>query len=85
MVSEWRQHRDEAAASVCQRKDTELVQDVLSVGDGGEQPVEVVLGMTSREESKDCEEVTGIRAEFLEHWGGQTVQWWQQAYNVPTS
>ena len=43
MVPEWRQHRDEVAASVRQRKDTELVQDVLSVGDGGMQPVEVVL------------------------------------------
>ena len=53
MVPEWRQHRDEVAASVRQRKDTELVQDVLSVGDGGVQPVEIVLLRAAKRSGDD--------------------------------
>jgi hypothetical protein len=48
-----------------------LVKNVPSVGDAGEKPVEVILVNALREESNDSEEVTGIRAEFFERWGGE--------------
>ena len=49
---------------MCQRKDTEFIKHGSSVGDGREQPVEVVLVDALREEGDDAEEVAGIGAEF---------------------
>ena len=49
---------------MCQREDTEFVEDGSSTGDGRKQPVKVVLIDPLREESDDAEEVTGIGTEF---------------------
>ena len=66
VISERRQHRDESVAPICQRKDTGFVEDGSSVGDGGEQPIDVVLIDALREESDDTEEVTGAGTKFAE-------------------
>ena len=66
MISDWSQHRDETVAAVRQRKNTELVEDVLSAGDGGEKPVEVSLVYAVWEKGDHSKEVTGVRAEFAE-------------------
>ena len=66
VVPNWCQHCDEVIAPVRQRKSTEFVEDVLSVRDGGEEPIEVVLVDAVGEERDHSEEVTGIRAEFAE-------------------
>ena len=50
MVPEWRQY-DESIASIHQGKGAEPVEDPHSVGDGGKQPVEIVLVDALREES----------------------------------
>ena len=71
MVSEWPQHCDEAIVLVCQRKDTEFVNNAPSVGDSGEQPVKVVFVDTLREEGNDPKKPPGIRAEFFECRGGK--------------
>ena len=69
MVSGWCQHGDEVAASRCQRKKTKFVGYVLPVGNGGKQPVEVVLVDTSWEEGGYSKEVTGVRTQFGEERG----------------
>jgi hypothetical protein len=71
VVSDWCQHCDETVAPVRQRKNAESVEGVLSVGDGGEKPVEVIFVDTLREESNNFEEVTCIGAETMERWGGE--------------
>ena len=50
----------------CQGKDTELVEDVLSVGDDGKEPVKVFLVYSLWEESDNAEEVTSLGTEFDE-------------------
>ena len=70
VVPKWRQHRDKPLASISQRKDAEGIEDVRSAGDGGKQPVQVVLVDTSREEGDNSEEVAGVRAEIPEHQRG---------------
>jgi len=65
-------------------KDVEPIKDHFPVGDGGKQPIEVVLINTLREESNDSKEIMCIRAKVLEHWRGE----WQidggcQALVVP--
>ena len=67
IISEWRQHRDESPAPIRQRKNAELVEDVGSVEDGREQPVEIVLIDALREEGDDFEERSCIGPKFLEH------------------
>ena len=67
VVPKWRQHCHKSVASVRQRENAEGVEDLCSVGDGGEQPVQVVLVGALREEGDDAEKPSGIRAEFLEH------------------
>ena len=71
VVSDRCQHRDETIASVCQRKSAELIEDVLSVGDGGEEPGEVFLVYPLWEERDDFEEVTGVGAECVECGGSE--------------
>ena len=71
VVPNWCQHCDEVIAPVRQRKNTELVEDVLPVGDGGEKPVKVFLVYALREESDHSEEVTSIGAEFVECGGSE--------------
>ena len=71
MISECCQHCDKSISSKCQRKDVEFVKDVCSIRDGRKQPVEVVLINTLREEGNDLKKPLGIRAKFLEHWGGK--------------
>jgi hypothetical protein len=46
------------------RKDTELGEDLLSVGDGGEKPVEVFLVDALWEESDNPEEVARVGSEL---------------------
>ena len=45
----------------------EPVEDASSVGDGREQPVDVVLVDSLREEGNNSKEIAGIRSKFLEH------------------
>ena len=71
VVSDWRQHRDEAVAPICQRKNTEPVEGVLSVGYGGKKPVEVFLVDALGEEGDHSKEVTRNRVEATECRGGQ--------------
>ena len=71
VVSNWCQHCDEVTAPVRQRKNTELVKDVLSVRDGGEEPVKVFLVYPLREERDHPKEVTGVRTEFAECGGSE--------------
>ena len=71
IVSEWCQHHDEAIASIGQRKNAEFVESVPSVGDAGEQPLEIVLVDALREEGDDSEEVAGVGAEFLKRRRGK--------------
>ena len=52
VVADWCQHCDESVAPIRQRKNTEFVEDVLSVGDGGEKPVEVRFVNALGEESE---------------------------------
>ena len=59
--------RHESVVSMCQRKNTESVADVRSVGDAGEQPLDLILVNTLREEGNNLEELPGIGTEFLEH------------------
>ena len=66
MVSERCQHGDEAVASVCQRKNAEFIEDVLSVRDGGKKPVEISLADTLREEGDGAKEVAGAGAKLAE-------------------
>jgi hypothetical protein len=66
VVSDWCQHRDEVVSPIRQRKKTESVEDVLSVGDGGEKPVEVFLVDSLGEESSNFEEVACIGAKAAE-------------------
>ena len=68
VVSNGRQHRDEAVVPMRQRKGEEFVEDFLLVGDSGEQPVEVLFVDALGEESDNFEEVTSIGAEFAERW-----------------
>ena len=70
-TSQWRKHCDESIVLMRQRKDVERVKDDGPVGDGREQPVEVVLIDSLREESDDLKEPPGVRAEFSEHRRGQ--------------
>ena len=65
----WRQHRDETVALVRQRKNVESVEDVLSVWDDGEKPVDVVLVDPLREEGDDSDEVMRRGAEAMESRG----------------
>ena len=71
IVSDRCQHCDEAVASICQRKSTELVEDVLYVGDGGKKTLEVSLVDALREKGNNSEEVTGARAKFAECGGSE--------------
>ena len=57
VVSDWRQHRNEAVAPISQRKNAEFIEDLLSVGDGWKKPVKIFLIDALREESNDSEEV----------------------------
>ena len=49
----------EAVASMYRGKDAEFVEDVLSVGDGGDQPNEVVFVIALKEESDDPKKRAG--------------------------
>ena len=71
MVPERGQHRDKSVTLVCEEKGAERVEDVCSVEYAGEQPLDLVLTDTLREECDCPEELPGIRAEFLEHGGGE--------------
>ena len=62
---------DEIFASRGQRKNTEFVDDVLSIGNGGEQPVEVVFANPLGEKRDDPKEVTGVWAKFAECGGSE--------------
>ena len=66
MVSDRRQHGSKVVASGRQRQEREFVEYDLPVGDGGKQPVEVVLVDALREEGDNSEEVTGVGAEVAE-------------------
>ena len=68
VVSNWCQHGDEVVAAMSQRKDAKFVEDVLSIGDCWEQPVEVILVNSVWEECDNFEEIAGVGAEFLECW-----------------
>jgi hypothetical protein len=48
-----------------QRKDAEFVEDILSVGDGRKQPIEVVLVDALWEEGNDLEEFSGTGSGFV--------------------
>ena len=71
IVLEGCQHRDESVTPICQGKNAEVVEDICSVGDCREQPIEVVLINSLREECDDSEKPSGVGAEFLKHRGGQ--------------
>jgi hypothetical protein len=60
MVSDRRQHCEKAVVPVCQRKETELVKDVLLLGDCGKKPVEVLLVDALGKESDNFKEVAYI-------------------------
>ena len=66
VVSEWREHRNESVAPICQGNDAELVEDVSSVRDSGEQPIKIVFINALREECDDSEKRRAIRAKVLE-------------------
>ena len=59
VLSDRCQHRYEAVAPIRQRKDAEFVENVLSVGDGGKQPIEVVLIDALWKEGDNFEEFSG--------------------------
>jgi hypothetical protein len=65
ILSDWCQHGDETVAPICQRKDAECVEDVLSVGDGRKQPIEVVLVDALWEEGNNLEEFSGAWNRFV--------------------
>ena len=69
VVSDGCQHCDETVAPMRQRKHTEFVKGVLSVGNGGEKPVEILLVDALGEKSNDSEEVSCIGTEAEECWG----------------
>ena len=71
MVSDWCQHGDEIVALRGQGKNTEFVEDFLSIGNGGEQPVEVILVNTLGEKCNDPKEVTGMRTKLAECGGSE--------------
>ena len=71
MVSDWRQHCDETAAPIRQRKNTEFVEDVHYVGNRGEEPVEVFHVDALGEEGDDCKEVMRVGAEAAEGGGSK--------------
>ena len=71
MVAERRQHRDEPIISICEGENAEVVEDVCSVRDGGEQPLEDFLIDALREEGDDSEKPSGVGSEFLEHRRGE--------------
>ena len=56
---------------MCQGENTKFVEDICSVGDGGKQPVNVVLVDALGEESDNRKEVASIGAKLLEHGGGE--------------
>ena len=53
------------------REDAEPVEDACSIGDGREQPLEVVLVDALWEEGNDSKKRSGTGAKFLEHGGGE--------------
>ena len=65
------QHCDEPVVPICQRKDAEFVEDVLSVGDRGKEPIEVVLVHALREESDHSQKVAGVGPELVESGGSK--------------
>ena len=71
VVSDWRQHCDEAVAPVRQRKNAKCVEDVPSVGDPGKKPVEGFLVDALGKESDHSEEVAGGGAEGEECRGSE--------------
>ena len=66
MVSERRKHSDKPVASICQGEDAELVEDISSVRDRGEQPVDVAFVDTLWEESNRFEKRSGVKTKGLE-------------------
>ena len=71
VVSDWGQHCDKAAVPVRQRKNKEFVKNVLSVGDGGKKPVDVILVDALGEKCDDSEEVTRVGAEAAKYGGSK--------------
>jgi len=71
IISERCERRDESIASICQRKNAELVKGVCCIGGGGKQPVGVILIDTLREEGDNSEKPSCVVAEFLERGGGE--------------
>ena len=69
VVSEGDQHCDEAVAPVREGENAEFVEDGGYIGDGREQPVEVTLIDTLREEGNDSKKVSRVRAKPFEHGG----------------
>ena len=57
IVSDRRQQRNEAVAPIGQGENTKFVENILSVGGGGEEPIEVLLIDPLGEESDNSEEV----------------------------
>ena len=55
MIPQQCEYCDERVAPIRQGENTELVEDVSPVGDGGEQPFEVVLIDTLRKKGSDFE------------------------------
>ena len=53
--------------NICEGESAEVVEDVCSVRDGGEQPFEVFLIDALREEGDDTEKPSGVGSKFLEH------------------
>ena len=68
---QWSEHGDGRVDSIYKRKDAELVQDVGSINDGGEQPVEVAFIDTLRKEGDDFEERSSVWTKLLKHRGGE--------------
>ena len=71
MVSERRKHPDEPVTSIGQGKYAELVEDLGDVGDGREQPAEIVLIDTLRVEGGDSKEPSGFNTKSFEQRGGE--------------
>ena len=68
---QWSEHGDGRVDSIYKRKDAELVQDVGSINDGGEQPVEVAFIDTLQKEGDDFEERSSVWTKLLKHRGGE--------------
>ena len=71
MISERRQHCDESIASIRKGESAERVEHAWSVGDGREQPIDILFVDTLWEEGDDSKKPSGIRSKFSEHRRGE--------------